>query len=365
MIARVVDNVLSSRRRPVVVVTGHRGDEMRAALGGRPVTFVDAPDYAQGLSASLKAGIAGLPAEASPAALVCLGDMPLVTGADAGPADRRLGPRRGPRHRGADARAAPATRCCGAARYFPEMLGAGRRCRRPRAAEAARWRQVAEVEIGDDAVLRDFDTVESLATLPQRLRPADVGRRRGAPDTATCRGNPAVLPTGTIPARQASTGAGSSLSQQKIERLITGIERSGYGTGTRVSDVFRLCASTTSWWRHRRARQWRPVGSPSYGEPDHRPEPGGSRQVTAIFVHRRRRRASTLGIGVNAGHRLLLALDQTGAHTRVQTGHRSKPWRGICRERRIVPGATGARCGHDWPASALARFDAASVATTG
>ena len=31
--------------------------------------------------------------------------------------------------------------------------------------------QVAEVEIDDDAVLRDFDTVESLATLPPRMRP--------------------------------------------------------------------------------------------------------------------------------------------------------------------------------------------------
>jgi molybdenum cofactor cytidylyltransferase len=32
--------------------------------------------------------------------------------------------------------------------------------------------QVAEVEVGDDAVLRDFDTVDSLATLPERMRPA-------------------------------------------------------------------------------------------------------------------------------------------------------------------------------------------------
>jgi hypothetical protein len=30
------------------------------------------------------------------------------------------------------------------------------------------------VEVNDDAVLRDFDTPESLATLPPRLRPADV-----------------------------------------------------------------------------------------------------------------------------------------------------------------------------------------------
>jgi molybdenum cofactor cytidylyltransferase len=34
---------------------------------------------------------------------------------------------------------------------------------------------VAEVEMADDAVLRDFDTTESLSTLPQRLRPEGVG----------------------------------------------------------------------------------------------------------------------------------------------------------------------------------------------
>jgi len=33
---------------------------------------------------------------------------------------------------------------------------------------------VAEVEVGDDAVLRDFDTKESLATLPPRRRPVDA-----------------------------------------------------------------------------------------------------------------------------------------------------------------------------------------------
>jgi molybdenum cofactor cytidylyltransferase len=34
---------------------------------------------------------------------------------------------------------------------------------------------VAEVEMADDAVLRDFDTTESLATLPRGMRPEGVG----------------------------------------------------------------------------------------------------------------------------------------------------------------------------------------------
>jgi molybdenum cofactor cytidylyltransferase len=59
-------------------------------------------------------------------------------------------------------------------RYFPEILqlsGDGG----ARALLGQHMEQVAEVEVGDDAVLRDFDTVDSLATLPQRLRPVDVG----------------------------------------------------------------------------------------------------------------------------------------------------------------------------------------------
>ena len=80
MVARVVDAVLASRARPVLVVTGHRAAEVQAALAGRPVQFVTAADHARGLSASLRAGLASVP-EASAAAVVVLGDMPLVPGA--------------------------------------------------------------------------------------------------------------------------------------------------------------------------------------------------------------------------------------------------------------------------------------------
>ena len=50
-----------------------------AGAGRETVRYVQAPDYAEGLSASLKAGIAAVPPDCA-AALVCLGDMPLVTG---------------------------------------------------------------------------------------------------------------------------------------------------------------------------------------------------------------------------------------------------------------------------------------------
>jgi molybdenum cofactor cytidylyltransferase len=172
MVARVVDNVLSSGARPVIVVTGHRADDIRAALGGRPVTYVHAERYAEGLAASLKAGIAAVPADAA-GAVVCLGDMPLVTGRIVDRLIAAHDPDEGraivvPTHQGKGGNPILWNR-----RFFPEILSlsgdAGARVLLQRHME-----QVAEIEVGEDAVLRDFDTVESLATLPARLRPADV-----------------------------------------------------------------------------------------------------------------------------------------------------------------------------------------------
>ena len=72
-----VEETLASRARPVIVVTGHQRERVEAVLSGLPVTFVHNPDFADGLSTSLKAGIAAVPADVG-GALVCLGDMPQV-----------------------------------------------------------------------------------------------------------------------------------------------------------------------------------------------------------------------------------------------------------------------------------------------
>ena len=55
-----------------------RSKSTEAALSGMDVTFVHNPDYASGLSSSLKAGVAALPESAS-GALILLGDMPRVS----------------------------------------------------------------------------------------------------------------------------------------------------------------------------------------------------------------------------------------------------------------------------------------------
>jgi molybdenum cofactor cytidylyltransferase len=77
MVRWAAEAALASAARPVFVVLGHEADKVRAALASLDVTFVQNPDYAQGIAGSVKRGIAALPARAD-GAVVCLGDMPQV-----------------------------------------------------------------------------------------------------------------------------------------------------------------------------------------------------------------------------------------------------------------------------------------------
>jgi molybdenum cofactor cytidylyltransferase len=69
---------LASQARPVIVVTGHQRQQVEAALDGLDVTLVYNPDFAEGLSTSVKAGIAAAPDDVD-GVMVCLGDMPQVS----------------------------------------------------------------------------------------------------------------------------------------------------------------------------------------------------------------------------------------------------------------------------------------------
>jgi molybdenum cofactor cytidylyltransferase len=82
LVRHAVEAALGSRAEPVVVVTGNQADEVRAALAGLDVVFVHNPDYAAGMSTSLRAGVAAVAVDpAIGGALVCLGDMPRVRAA--------------------------------------------------------------------------------------------------------------------------------------------------------------------------------------------------------------------------------------------------------------------------------------------
>ena len=165
MVARVASACSASRVAWVIVVTGHQADLVTRAVRRAPVRsdtrFAHAAGHATGLSASLRAGLAALPQDAD-AVLVCLGDMPLVTGRMI---DRLLSmydPDEGrlivlPTFRGKQGNPMLWDR-----RFFAEMMALeGDRGARALLRHHAEW--VAEVET-DASVMRDFDTAESLAT---------------------------------------------------------------------------------------------------------------------------------------------------------------------------------------------------------
>ncbi len=78
LLGHVVDVALASQADPVVVVLGCQADACRAALGDRPVQIVVNPDWAQGQSSSVRAGLVALPPNVG-AALFPLADQPGVT----------------------------------------------------------------------------------------------------------------------------------------------------------------------------------------------------------------------------------------------------------------------------------------------
>ncbi|NKE47654.1 NTP transferase domain-containing protein [Roseomonas frigidaquae] len=164
MILRVVDNVLASHASPVIVVTGHERERIEEALAGRPVLFAHAEGYAEGLSASLKAGLAAVPAEAE-GIMVCLGDMPLVTAPMLDRLMSAFDPDESraivqPTFRGKQGNPMLWSR-----EFLPDMLAiTGDIGARHLAAKHAD--RLVEVEMASDAVLRDFDTTESLKGLP-------------------------------------------------------------------------------------------------------------------------------------------------------------------------------------------------------
>jgi molybdenum cofactor cytidylyltransferase len=163
MVRHPVEAAVASQAHPVLVVTGHQADDVRAALAGLDVTLVANPDFALGLSTSLKAGIRAVSADAI-GAVVLLGDMPRINAthldtmiaACASPAGAAIVV---PVHQGQ--RGNPVL---WPAELFGEMLAlegdAG-----ARSLLAKHPDRVREIDLGTDAVLMDVDTPDALARL--------------------------------------------------------------------------------------------------------------------------------------------------------------------------------------------------------
>ena len=163
MLRAVAEAAKASRADEVVVVLPPEAAARREALAGLEVGIVEAADWAEGMAASLRAGVAAVAARAD-AVVVLLADMPEVGARRDRPADRGLRPGGGARdlpggQRRGRAGASGAVRAAllrDAGRALTGDRGA-----REVLAEAAEF--VTEVPTAGRAALVDLDTPEDWA----------------------------------------------------------------------------------------------------------------------------------------------------------------------------------------------------------
>ncbi|QDH35331.1 nucleotidyltransferase family protein [Porphyrobacter sp. YT40] len=159
VIRRVADRIVGVGFAEVIAVTGAEDEAIKRALAGADVSIILATDWAEGMAATLRTGIAALDPH-SEGVCIFLGDMPLVpaalsptlvtAAAQAGYAAR-------PRCEGKPGHPVAFTRAA-----FGDLL-ALEGDRGATVLLAARGEGVAYVETADSGVLLDIDTPEDLA----------------------------------------------------------------------------------------------------------------------------------------------------------------------------------------------------------
>jgi molybdenum cofactor cytidylyltransferase len=167
LIFHTIERLSKAAVDEIIVVTGHQAAEVKVALGNHKIRFVHNEDYAQGLSTSVRVGIAA--AKDFDAAFVCLGDMPLIEATDlnrmiaafnvtegrtlvAPVLGRKLG---NPVLWGQE--------------HFVDLM-ALTGDRGARSLIEARRDQIVEIAVTHDGILMDADTPEALAEIKAKLK---------------------------------------------------------------------------------------------------------------------------------------------------------------------------------------------------
>lgn len=91
VLAHVLDAALAASARPVILVLGHQADTVRGQIANYldhpAIIIVENPDYLQGMSTSMRAGLQALQVQSEgqtvetpiSGAMILLGDQPLIT----------------------------------------------------------------------------------------------------------------------------------------------------------------------------------------------------------------------------------------------------------------------------------------------
>ena len=161
LVRHAAETALAAHLAEVVVVTGHQEAAVRAALAGLPLTLAPNPAFAEGLSTSLKAGLAAL-SPTTEAAIILLGDMPLISAGLLRRLAEAYDPQAGRHIVVPVAEGRRGNPVLWGRRFFAELAkvtgdqgGRGVLATAPEA--------VAEVAVDGDAVHLDLDTPEALA----------------------------------------------------------------------------------------------------------------------------------------------------------------------------------------------------------
>ena len=77
IVEQSIDNLLASVVNEVIVVVGYKAEEVRKAIGARPVKVVVNTDYEQGMSTSIAVGLSSIDSQEH-AVMLVLGDQPLI-----------------------------------------------------------------------------------------------------------------------------------------------------------------------------------------------------------------------------------------------------------------------------------------------
>ena len=166
LLAHVADVALAAGLTPVIVVLGCQAEAIRPALGTRPVQTVMNWRWEEGLSTSVRAGLAALPPETG-AAIFLQCDQPLITPDLLQALVARLeetgAPIVHPAHAGR-----PGTPVLFARLLFPE-LAAVSGDEGGRSLIARHAQDVATIEIDDPDVLADMDTPSDYERLRKKV----------------------------------------------------------------------------------------------------------------------------------------------------------------------------------------------------
>jgi molybdenum cofactor cytidylyltransferase len=161
LIRRSVRTLTEGDVDPVIVVTGHMGEQVAAAVADLPVTLVANPGYSEGMGAAIRTGIGALP-DGLDGVFVLPGDMPAVRAGTVGALMAAFDPPGGrticvPENAGVRGHPVLFAR-----RFFPELRACGGDVG-ARGVLREHAEDVAAVPVQDPGIALDLDTPAALA----------------------------------------------------------------------------------------------------------------------------------------------------------------------------------------------------------